>query len=104
MHPAVDDRDQLTSSAPWPNRWMTVPEFTAELEQQGFWSRVGLAGLTDADRQRFLRATFQARRPQLSGCGGAPLHTRIPWPRAASPILRSGSAAAGLSFFSIPTG
>ena len=62
MHPAVHSLDQITGSEQWSDRWMMVPEFVAELERQGFWPCTRLAGLSDADRQRFVRATFQARR------------------------------------------
>jgi hypothetical protein len=85
MRPTVDaTRDaleRLTRSAAWPPRWLTIPEFVAELDRQGFWTQRG-AGLSERTKQCFLRFAFAWQRdrdgmPVWARVGFSYLHSRL---------------------------
>jgi hypothetical protein len=49
----------LTSSADWPDEWLTLPEFIERLDQLGWWQRRGLPGGTPGQKAAFLRAALE---------------------------------------------
>jgi hypothetical protein len=50
---------ELTGSAGWPDRWLTIPEFIERLDRLGWWERQGLAGGTPERKAFFLRAALE---------------------------------------------
>src|SRR5947209_4976504 len=65
---AANRLSDITSSPAWPDRWMTIPAFSAELGRQGLWDALGLAGADSPARLAFLALAFLAE-----GTGGMPL-------------------------------
>jgi hypothetical protein len=68
----VQSLSELTSSAAWPGRWLTVAEFVERLDRLGWWQQQGLVGGTPQRKEAFLRAALQ------TGAGeGALLWARV---------------------------
>jgi hypothetical protein len=57
MDEHVQALSRLTGSGDWPDRWLSVPEFVARLDQLGWWRRLGPAG-TAGQKEAFLRAAL----------------------------------------------
>lgn len=47
--------EERTRSRVWPDRWMTIPEIAAELDDWCFWDSAGLAGWSAEGRESWLR-------------------------------------------------
>jgi hypothetical protein len=47
--------NERTRSRSWPDRWMTITEIDAELEDRGFWTSVGLDDWSGEGRRYWLR-------------------------------------------------
>ena len=59
----IDERirllDELTGGAKWPDRWMGINEFVAELTARGFWDDQIFEGLGQQDRTDFVDKTLR---------------------------------------------
>src|SRR5258708_4499916 len=67
MDELIRTLSELTRSPHWPDRWMTLKEIVAELNEQGFWERVRLSGWSEEGRLDWLRKTLTAAEETWAG-------------------------------------
>jgi hypothetical protein len=72
MDEPIQALSALTSSAGWPDRWLTIPEFIERLDRLGWWRQQGLRGETPERKRAFLRAALEVGADQ-----GAVLWARV---------------------------
>jgi hypothetical protein len=99
MDQTVKALSDLTGAPPWPDRWMSLPEFAAELDRAGFWGRAGVGHLPEEGKLAFLAGALRALGgegvPVWAEVGGRYKHDALLTPADFCALLRWHDATAG---------